>query len=439
MKMVCNISHIKKILIMLLLVVFLAACGETDVTIGEACTDEQSAQGYSCVDINDVGCLGCRIFTLLFNAASSSVMKLHGQLTSGAMSLMMVCFAVWLAVRLLKFVSSATESSIAQVWNDILKQAFLCVFCGILASSPDMLIYAVNTFVYPIYVAMLKLGVAIMETSIKNSDGTATSFEVYGKTVTIAKVNLVCTFDKVGLITKDGFPQEFLDAIVCIIKVLKHYLTIGGDVARTLMSQNTSFLGWIAGAVLWIFFLIVRVGMVFYLVDTIFQMGIIILLLPVFILAYAFKSTSKWTGSCFKNLLSSAGFLMCFSIVVTMVLRAMVELIANNPSLFSPGRPELDAANFGLGALCLLLIGALIYGSMGVTDNISNALIGNTADKNFQKNMIQVLNKVKGWTVSALVGAISFGSSILPAKLQEKINKIQAARDKINRFAGRKK
>ena len=137
--------------------------------------------------------------------------------------------------------------------------------------------------------------------------------------------------------------------------------------------------------------MVVRIGMVFYLVDTIFQMGVIILLLPIFIMAYAFKSTSKWTTSCFKNLLTSAGFLMCFSVVVTMVLRAMVELIANNPNLFNPERGELDVANAGLGCLCLLLVGALIYGSMGITSQISDTLIGAKPDTNFQENMVKIL------------------------------------------------
>ena len=442
MKIVFNISHIKRILIMLLLVVFLAACSDgkdTGVTIGDACVTEEDANGSSCVDVNDVACVGCRIFTLLFNAASVNIMRLHGQLTSGALSLMMVCFSIWLAVRLLKFVSSVTESSIPQVWNDILKQSFLCVFCGYLAATPDMLIYAINTFVYPIYVAFLKLGIAIMETAIVNSDGSATSFVIYGKTVTIGNINLICTFDKAGLITKEGFPQEFLDALVCMIKVVTRYLTIGGDVSKELMSQTVSILGFLAGAVLWFFFTIVRIGMVFYLVDTIFQMGIIILLLPIFILAYAFKSTSKWTISCFKNLLTSAGFLMCFSVVVTMVLRAMVELIAKNPNLFNPERGELDVANAGLGCLCLLLIGALIYGSMGVTEQITGALIGAKPDTQFQKNMVKILDKLKGWTLAGLAAAISYGSSFMPVKVVEQVKKIKEAKEKLDKLAGRNK
>ena len=302
-----------------------------------------------------------------------------------------------------------------------------------------MLIYAINTFIYPIYATFLKFGIAIMETSISNSDGSATSFRLYGTNVSVAGINLVCSFDKSGLITKDGFPQEFSDAIICMIKVLKGYLTIGGSIARELMSQSSSFIGWIAGAILFVLFLVVRIGFIFYLVDTIFQMGIIILLLPIFIMAYAFEATRKWTKIGIENIIASAGFLMCFSMIVTMVLRAMVELIANNPSLFDPSDAQKDISNIGLGFLCLLLIGFLIYGSMGVTQQITGSLVGASVDAKFQENLVKAANKAKGWALKGLGAMLTFGMALMPATVQETIKDIQEARKKIRRMAGREK
>lgn len=438
MKNVAAMSqNIKKILIIILLVMFLGACGENQDDEVK-CTNE-GANAANCIQVNDISCLGCNIFELLFNAASVNVMKLHKDLTTGSMSVMMVAFAIWLAIRLLKFVSSMADSSISQVWNDIIKQAFLCVFCGILASSPDMLIYAVNTFVYPIYAAMLKLGIAIMENAVNESNGTSTTFNVFGEQVSVATIDLKCTFDKAGLITKDGFPTEFREAIVCMLKAVRGYLTVGGEVAYTLKSEADNIRIWLAGTTLWLFFWVVRVGFVFYLVDTIFQMGIIILLLPIFILSYAFKTTRKWASIGFQNLLSSAGFLMCFSIIVVMVLRAMIELIVNNASIFNPSDSEAAVSNIGVGFLCLLLIGALIYGSMGVTQQITGALIGSKIDANFQKNLVKILNKVKGWTLNGLASLVTAGTSLLPASIQKQISMVKEAKAKIDRIAGRKK
>ena len=439
MKNIYNISQIlKKVLVIALLVVFLTACEQNGDVAGTAC-EEGDESGVKCFVVRESKCLGCSIFTLMFNSVSVNIMKMHGHLTSGAMALMMVGFSIWLAIRLLKFVSSVSESSISQVWNEIIKQAFLCLFCGVLASSPTMLLYAVNTFVYPIYATFLKIGIAIMENAVANSEGAPDSFELLGGKVDVGKVDIVCTFDKAGIITKDGFPKEFLDTIVCMIRVLKEYLSIGGDMSSKLMTQSASFMGMIAGFFLWLFFLVVRIGFVFYLVDTIFQMGIVILLLPIFIMAYAFQSTRNWTGIAFKNLLSSAAFLMCFSIIVTLVLRAMVEMIAKNQNVFNPANGEFETANLGVGFLCLLLIGFLIYESMGVTQQITGSLIGGGGKNEFQKNLVKLLDKVKGWTVKLLSSAISAGAAMLPASVTEKLNNIEAKRQEIRRWAGRDK
>lgn len=440
MKNICNISQIlKKILVVILLVVSLSACEQNGDIVGDKACGTDSANDIGCVDTNDASCLGCSIFTLMFNAVSVNVMKLHGQLTSGAMALMMIGFSIWLVIRLLKFVSSVSESSISQVWNEIIKQAFICIFCGILASSPAMLIYAVNTFVYPIYVTFLKIGIAIMEGAVTNSDGTASSFTVFGGTVNVGQVDIVCTFDKAGLITKEGFPKEFLDTVICMIRVLKEYLGIGGEIAHSLMKQKATWMGDVAGFFLLLFFWVVRIGFVFYLVDTIFQMGLVILLLPIFIMAYAFQKTRGWTNKAFTNLLNSAAFLMCFSIIVTLVLRAMVEMISKNQNVFNPENGEYEVANLGIGYLCLLLIGFLIYQSMSVTQQITGSLIGGGGKNNFKDNLVKALDKVKGWTVKLLSSAVTAGASMLPQSVQEKIHNIERRREQIRHWAGRDK
>ena len=97
-----------------------------------------------------------------------------------------------------------------------------------------------------------------------------------------------------------------------------------------------------------------------------------------------------------------------------MVLRSMIEIIKNNPEIFNPTNDQKDVASFGLGLLCLLLIGFLIYGSMGVTQQITNALIGAEVSTKFQENMIKALDKIKGWVVKGLGALISQGTNLMP-------------------------
>ena len=444
MKNIYNMTQIlKKILIIVLLVVSLAACknNENDDLIGEVprCTEQNSADNKNCIDMDDVGCLGCSIFTLMFNAVSSNVMRIHNHLTGGAMAVMMIGFSVWLSIRLLKFVSSVSESSISQVWNEIIRQAFLCVFCGVMASSSTMLILAINTFVYPIYATFLRIGMAIMDAGVANSETALATFRLFGENIEVKDVNINCTFDSAGIITKDGFPQQFLDTIICMIKVLKGYLKVGGNISVTLMRYSENFIGRLAGFFLMFYFWVVRIGFIFYLVDTIFQMGVVILILPVFIMSYAFKTTRNWTNIAFKNILASAGFLMCFSIIVTLVLRAMIELINKNPGVFDPKDGEGQFTNLGIGYLCLLLIGYLIYQSMSITQQITGSLIGGGGRNEFNKNLTRAMGMIKGWVVKGLTSVLTFGAALMPASVQEFIREVEGKRQEIRHELGRDK
>ena len=107
---------------MIFAVVFaLAACSDQNdheaVVVGEVSTKDQS-------------CLSCEILVMIYDAVGYNVGHLHGEFSKAAMPITMVGFAIWLALRLLKFVSSVTESNVGEVWNEILKKAFLCLICG---------------------------------------------------------------------------------------------------------------------------------------------------------------------------------------------------------------------------------------------------------------------------------------------------------------------
>ena len=447
MKNIYNISiKFSKILVMLLLVVFLSAC-KSGIVVGEACETEVNEPNIknNCADVTSKSCLGCQIFDIMFKAVGVSVMRLHSELTSGAMALMMICFSLWLAKRLLTFVSSVTDSSIAQVWNEIAKQAFLCMFCGILASSPSMLIYAVNTFVYPVYAAFIKLGIELLNNALDfGESSTSQTIAVFGtkKTLTIVNKELGCKFDSVGLITTSGFPVEFGNTLKCMINILKEYLSLGGEISFKLMKNSSFFTGMIAGFFVYLTFWVVRIMFVFYLVDTIFQMGIIILVLPIFIMAYAFKSTRGWTGTIFKHMIASAGFLMCFSVIVSLVLTAMVSLVTKRADIFNPGGSlegaEVVTRDLGISVFCLLLIGFLVQSTMAISQGIMSSLIGSSMTSNFQQNLKSMLEKAKKLVMSGLGSAATVGMSMLPAGAIRTFESIKASRAKIRRLTGGK-
>lgn len=451
MKHLTNISKIlSKLLIIFVAVMLLSACSKkedtTSITIGKTCsTAEECKACDDCIDVSDASCLSCEILELMYTAVGQNVMLLHDEFSKASMPIMMIGFSIWLALRLLKFVSSVTETNAGEVWNEIVRKAFLCLICGLLASSSGMLQFVINTIVFPVYLAFLELGLQILKNALASSDNSVTSFTAFGTNIVIADVKLGCELKGDLQLTNDGFPESIRQAMSCMIRNVTIYLTIGGDIAITTMQQNDSLIGKIMGIILYLFFWVVKIGFVFYLVDTIFQMGIIILLLPIFILSYAFEPTRKWTGIGFSRVLASAAFMMCFSIIVSLVLTAMVSLIANNQPIFNPTDLESNMKDLSFGFMCLLLIGFLIYGSMGVSQQLTSALIGVNVDSKFQKNLKAAVQGLGKAIVSGLGMLITWGASLAPQssyalvrKVGEAVKKGNAYRATLRRLAGRK-
>lgn len=455
MKQLTNISLLlKKIFCIILMVTVLASCSDKkdEITAGQICENQEAyGEASLCVDVTDQTCLGCVIINLIYDAVGSNVMKMHSDFSKGAMAVMMVGFSVWLALRLLKFVSSVTETNVGEVWNEILRKAFICLICGLLASNGTMLLYVINTLVFPVFLAFLELGISILNNAIASSSNTTelaanpTTIMVFGTEINVQGIKLACDISGPVAVSESGFPEGIKNALECMITALTGYLTIGGDIANTVMQNTDSFMPRLMGLLLYAFFWVVKIGFVFYLVDSIFQMGIIILLLPIFVLAYAFGPTRKWTGIGFRQIIASSGFMMCFSIIVALVLNAMISLVANNPEIFNPENLEASMSDISLGFLCLLMIGFLIYGSMGVSQQLTSALLGAKVDSNFQRNLKAFIQGVGKAIWSGIGMLISWGSSLVPQSSANLVGKVlkaakkgNALRAKLQKWAGRK-
>ncbi len=454
MKHLFNISNtLKKLLIIVLASLFLNACGRGDniYITGDTCSTEQQCEqckkeGRVCADIGNSYCLGCIMLEQLYDAVGDNIMKLHDEFSKASMAVIMVGFSIWLALRLLKFVSSMTEANVSEVWNEILRKAFVCLFCGILASSSESLRYVINTLIVPIYLAFLDLGIQILNLSLSSDSGASgQTIDVFGYNITIKNADLSCKLEGDAKITEKGFPSSIKETMSCTIRALTYYLSMGKEVAREILKaahgHGTGFLGIILSLFVLAIFEIVKYCFVFYLVDTIFQMGIIILLLPIYIVSYAFGPTRKWATMGFKHTIISAAFLMCFSIIVATVLSAMIGLVQQNPEIFNPHPAEVAFRDVSIGFLCILLIAFLILGSMGVSQQLTSAVIGAKMSANFQKNLKAVAQATGKAILSAVGSVITWGLSMIPVSkftlIRNTVNKVKSVQAKLKDLAGR--
>ena len=158
------------------------------------------------------------MLTVLYDTMGSVSMGMYTKITNGALTLMLVAFAIWFAFRLLMFVSSmknvADESP--QMWNEVLKKLLVCFICGWLASSVDGLLWLLNMIIFPIYNAFLEFGSKVLEATSGADTAGNNTVTVFGETIT-AGYNVVCRANGTMQATLSGFPTAPREMMECMI------------------------------------------------------------------------------------------------------------------------------------------------------------------------------------------------------------------------------
>ena len=404
-----DIFKLGKLLMILLAAVFLLSACSTDGDI-QAISPEESENAEELASAGE-SCWQGKVLKTIYNTIGILIMDQLAKLSEGSMSVMMIAFAVWMAIRLLKFVSSVREDSPAQIWNEIIQKAFICVFCGSLAYSSGTLLYVINFFLFPIYGAFLDFGSQILALS----PSVSTTITVFGADLEFSGTKLNCAITGTVSADLNGFPSGFSDSMNCMICAVVDRMRIGRNIALLAMSLDGT-LAFFVGLLLWLIFYVVGFGFVFYLVDSIFRFGMMILMLPIFIMAYAFGPTRKWTKVGFENIMNSAAFMMAFSIIVA---------------------TEFHVENLSVATLCLLLIGFLIFGSMGVSQQLTSAIIGGRSDSQFQQNLKATGQMILGVITGGMGWVAKKAAFSQKTWIGRALHNAGALKGKLDRMAGR--
>ena len=392
MKIKINISVILRLAIILLFVVMLNACG-ADKQMRKMAQDPETDKNATWEMMDDPKCWQGDIVKEIYTIAGTISMNMYSKLIEGAMALMMVAFAVWLAFRIIRHVASFTEDSPAEVWTEVIQKLFLCFVCGLLASSTTSVLFVLNSIIFPIYNAFLELGSAMI--SHINSG----SIDVFGKTWNVPfqtvhmQHDLLCKSEALTKATlENGFPVEPQKMMECLACAISERLNFGMRLGLQVMIKMP-LTGIVLGLFLIIIFLIVKLAFVFYLVDAVFRFALMLMILPLLIMAYAFKTTRNWLKIGFFTVLNSAGILMMISIIIIMVLLGMHQVVKAYNAWIMLGI-ESDAGDqagglddLGVPFLVLLMMGFLTIGSIKIAKHVADTLIGGGGEANFQKKI----------------------------------------------------
>ncbi len=416
--------------------------------LGACNSDRPGAETVSAIEISDDpneqneldeqqrACWQAELLSSFYNVMAKSSVKAYPHVTGSALPLMMVAFAVWLSFRILKHVGSVVEESSAVVWTEISRMAFLCLTCGLLASSTNFLLFALNKLILPIYYTFLEYGSLVLNTMTTSAN--AESPGIYlgeaEKGVCLIYTNsLICAAPALEKVTMDSFPSGPSELMQCLTCGINDRMQLGFILAKNLLSM-ASLSSVLCGIAVFAIFAIVKISFVFYMVDSIFRMNIMVILLPCLILAYPFRYTRKWTLKGFLIILNSAAILALIAIIIALSLMAMQILLIDNSALI--GDRDLYV-EFGAVPLLVLLIAFLVLKSIGLAVSLAGTLVGGGGGTDFQKKIASLAAQVAKKAFIAITGVI--GKIISQSKAVQAIQqKRQEAKDKINELAGRK-
>lgn len=410
-----NIKQFLKAMLLVISVVFmLTACGQSGDDSGES--RRRSALPGDLSEKTDTiskehrTCWQTGLVTMLYDNMGTVAMGMYSKITTGALPFMMLAFAVWTSLRLVKFMGSFSEESPGEMWNEIIRKLFVCFACGWLASSTDGMLWILDTVVFPIYYSFLELGSRIMadaSTAAKVDIKTGTFIKFFAEEIDVTQP-VICKAVALSKASLSAFPTAPKEMMECMICAVNARMSLGFALSFEVMAAP-GFMATIIGFIILCCFTFVKLGFAFYLVDSIFRFTIMAVILPILVMSYAFKATSSWAKNGLLTILNSAALMMFLAVMMAMALLAMEKIIMDNHAIFDEGAGPESFAEFSIPFMCLMMIGFLIVSSVNLAQQVTGALVGGNSESNFQKRVGKLVASIFWNTLLLVSGGASKG------------------------------
>ena len=264
-------------------------------------------------------CWFCPLFTAIFNTSSKIALKSYMALADGIANLVLVCFALWTAIFVLKHVTAVEVKNPSKMIQEYLLQAFkvLLVVLILKGSYFQVMHYSLE----PVFNTGMQFSQTITGT------GNNCASEISSK---IVGYDSEFTGNSAG-----GLPASMGKNIVCNIKSMqdgvskimafgRQAMCVAWKPKAVIKYIIPSFPYLITGIVLYIGGLILLLAFPWCLVDAVLQMAIAAALAPAAIGAWAFKLTSKYLGKIW-NFFMNAMFNFVFLSIILYIIMTVVE------------------------------------------------------------------------------------------------------------------
>ncbi len=362
----------------------------------------------------------------LFKAGSAKV-------ADGGAVIIMLGFSIWMAFRLLKVLPSFKEENLGEVWTEIGHKLFLCAFCAWAVSDGKMISWTLNTFVIPIYNAILELGSAILGNI---QSGRSIDLGIFG-TVTFNTSYTECRVQELDADSLQSSIQPMASCLVCQVNDrLNAGIRLGIELIA-LLELDSIFVG----ITMLLIFTCAKFGFVFFLVDALFRLNFAALLFPLLIMCVPFNYTRKWSKQGFLMFLNSSGIMLFMGTLICIAIGAL-ETTLDNFEAAGAYKNE-NMSNPGPVMLSLLLISFLLINIPGLGVVMADKFIGGGRGMEFQKQVTKFAMNTAKRAGAAILSAVSGAVTSTITNTMEKYEKsrevldtVRQAKNKLNSLAG---
>ena len=389
--------------------------------------------------IGEASCWQGELLAIFYKPLADMALNVYEKLTSeNIMNLMMLVFSLWMAFQILRHVASPSPESIGEFWTKVLRKGTLCFACGYLASSPEGIMYVLNTFVMPIYITLLELCGQVLDFAGDTEEGKSLGVFLPAETDEDGNLKGICDLYKNGVgggkscsapegsvkISTSEFPTEPLTMMSCMACSVSARLDTGFKVAMYALEGGV--FGVLVGFFLIGAFFITKLGFAMYLVDSIFRLDMMVIIAPFLILFYPFEQTRKWTVTGFKIILNSSAIMLCLGVLVTMTIMAMMVLLSGGIGNVGDTKAY---DSFGVIPISLIFLGFIVIKAAGTAVSLSERITGGGGDTKFQKKMAAIV----GTVAKGLFAALTAGGGKIITTVVEHSQRLKAAAEKIRR------
>ncbi len=281
-------------------------------------------------------CLLCPLFAIIFNTVSRITATAVGAFSGSVINVVIIAFGIWLALQILSFVSSIETRDLKDLFQSIITHGFIVMLVVFILHTGVARFF--NDFINPIY----QTGLSLADTMFSDCEQ--------------GKSTLKCSEDDKTIIKNkssgvnyesNGLPQEMGISIINTMTMMENRVRKFKALGSSLMCQSWKEGVWIlpkfiylfSGLGLWVFSMLIIVGVPFLMVDAVLQLGVAGALLPVAVGGFAFKSTRQYTKKVWETFLNSM-FSFLFISIVVLILLGVIQAIAEDSAKVVSGTVE---------------------------------------------------------------------------------------------------